>query len=81
MLIAASNALGSVTCSESDVMVRNCAVIAWFFARMIAAIYDLGASNPAALEKLPLNDRQPRVVNERPIIVSGLPEDSGLLRR
>lgn len=62
-------------------MFRNCAVIALFLARMIVAVLDLGSSDPVALKKGLLDDPRPVALDVHPVVVSGLPEDAGTLRR
>ena len=65
-------------------MVRNCAVIALFIARLIVAIFDLGSPQPlvAALKSDEVSNPRPAIVAEAPpTTISGLPEDAGTLRR
>lgn len=62
-------------------MVRTCAVVAFFTARMIVAAFDLGTPPPRVgfEPNIPVNrEAAPELP---PIIVSGLPQDAGTLRR
>jgi hypothetical protein len=64
-------------------VIRTCAVIAFFMARMTATLLDLGAP-PAGLTMHspapPVPIRVPRA-DAPPTIISGLPQDAGTLRR
>lgn len=62
-------------------MVRTCAVIAFFTARMIVAAFDLGTPEPPAglIANIPVN--QEAAPEPPPTIISGMPEDAGTLRR
>jgi hypothetical protein len=81
MMIATCEFPGKHHSREAGVMVRNCAVIALFLARIIVAGFDLGSSEPAALKKGLLDVHQPVALDVHPRIVSGLPQDAGTLRR
>ena len=62
-------------------MIRTCAVIAFFAARMLVVVFELNTPEPPAGLKpdIPVNlEATPELP---PTIISGLPEDAGTLRR
>jgi hypothetical protein len=63
-------------------MFRTFAVIAFFAARMIVAVFDLGIPEPPSAG-LPANNPvvDGAAPGPAPTIISGLPEDAGTLRR
>ncbi len=62
-------------------MVRICAVVALFSARLMVAVFDLGTPEPPAglNASIPVNHQA--AAELPPTIISGLPEDAGTLRR
>lgn len=62
-------------------MIRTCAVIAFFAARTIAAVFELGTLDPQAglNANIPVNREAAPALP--PTIISGLPQDAGTLRR
>jgi hypothetical protein len=62
-------------------MIRTFAVIAFFAARMIVAVFDLGTPEPSAGWKMNTPVNREAVPESPPIFISGLPSDSGTSRR
>lgn len=62
-------------------MIRICAVVALFTARMIAIVFDLGASKPPIDWQSNVQVAHELSAEPPVTIISGLPQDAGTLRR